>query len=125
MDITPLVPEDLKLIQAYGDRRFRVSGAVHEGSLLVFPRRILAWKVTRPEDITYELLMPVVEADETVEVLLLGAGKEAFLLPNAVREPLRAKGIGVEVMDTGAACRTYNVLATEERFVAAALIAVE
>ena len=125
MDITPLVPEGLKLIQAYGDRRFRVSDVAHEGSLLIFPRRTLAWQVTRPEDITYELLMPVVEADETVEVLLLGAGKAAYLLPNAVREPLRAKGISVEVMDTGAACRTYNVLATEERLVAAALIAVE
>lgn len=125
MDITPLVPEGLQLIQAYGERRFRVSGAQHEGSLLVFPRRTLAWQVTRPEDITFDLLMPVVEADETVEVLLLGAGETAFLLPNAVREPLRAKGISVEVMDTGAACRTYNVLATEERLVAAALIAVE
>ena len=101
MDITPLVPEGLKLIQAYGDRRFRVSDVAHEGSLLIFPRRTLAWQVTRPEDITYELLMPVVEADETVEVLLLGAGKAAYLLPNAVREPLRAKGISVEVMDTG------------------------
>ncbi len=125
MDITPLVPEGLQLIQAYGDRRFRVSGAVHEGSLLVFPRRFLAWQVTRPEDITYERLMPDVEADETVEVLLLGAGKAAVILPKAVREPLRAQGIAVEVMDTGAACRTYNVLATEERLVAAALIAVE
>ncbi len=125
MDITPLVPEGLQLIQAYGDRRFRVSGVAHEGSLLIFPRRTLAWQVTRPEDITYELLMPVVEAGETVEVLLLGAGKAAYLLPNAVREPLRAKGISVEIMDTGAACRTYNVLATEERLVAAALIAVE
>ncbi|MGB1547224.1 MAG: hypothetical protein ACPHIA_01650 [Alphaproteobacteria bacterium] len=42
MDITPLVPEGLKLIQAYGDGRFRVSGEVHEGSLFVFPRRVLA-----------------------------------------------------------------------------------
>ncbi|MCE2510929.1 MAG: Mth938-like domain-containing protein [Alphaproteobacteria bacterium] len=125
MDITPLVPEGLKLIQAYGDRHFRVSGEVHEGSLLIFPRRVLAWPASRPEDITCELLMPVVEAEETIEVLLLGTGKTACLLPKAVRESLRARGIGVEVMDTGAACRTYNVLATEERLVAAALIAVD
>ena len=125
MDITPLVPKDLQLIQGYGDRRFRVNGTSHEGSLLIFARRTLAWQVTRPEDITYELLMPVVEADEDIEVLLLGAGKVAYFLPKEVRESLRAKGIAIEVMDTGAACRTYNVLAMEERLVAAALIAVE
>lgn len=125
MDITPLVPEGLKLIQAYGDGRFRVSGEVHEGSLFVFPRRVLAWAAVAPEDITCELLMPIVEAEETVEVLLLGTGQVTCLLPKAVRESLRAKGIAIEVMDTGAACRTYNVLATEGRLVAAALIAVE
>ncbi|MGB1547223.1 MAG: MTH938/NDUFAF3 family protein [Alphaproteobacteria bacterium] len=69
--------------------------------------------------------MPIVEAEETVEVLLLGTGQVTCLLPKAVRESLRAKGIAIEVMDTGAACRTYNVLATEGRLVAAALIAVE
>ncbi|MEW5703282.1 MAG: Mth938-like domain-containing protein [Pseudomonadota bacterium] len=125
MNITPLLPEGTKIIQAYGDGRFRVSGNVHEGSVFVFSRHVLAWEVTRPEAVTWESFGPVIEAEEAVEILLFGSGKETYLLPKEIRARLREHGIAVETMDTGAACRTYNVLAAEERRVAAALIAVD
>jgi uncharacterized protein len=57
-----------------------------------------------------------------VSILLLGCGKRMGSVPLALREGLRARGVVVEPMDTGAACRTYNVLLSEERRVAAALI---
>jgi len=59
-----------------------------------------------------------------VELLLFGQGARMAPVPPALRQGLREAGIGLEPMDTGAACRTYNVLAAEGRRIAAALIAV-
>jgi uncharacterized protein len=100
IDLTPLLPEGRQIIQAYGDGGFRVAGVRLTGSILV------------------------VEADLRPEILLLGCGGEMAFVPEQIRTPLRAAGIVIEAMDTGAACRTWNVLLAEERRVAAALIAV-
>ena len=61
-------------------------------------------------------------ADPPVELLLLGSGQKMQLLPGVLRRDLRSAGVVVEVMDTGAACRTYNILLAEARRVAAALL---
>jgi len=124
MDITPYVAPERQLIQGYGDGGFRISGVRHEGSVLVFPDRTLAWPVAAFADLRADDLAPIREAGQAVEVLLLGCGPKQVLLPSALRAELRAAGIVVDVMDTGAACRTYNVLLSEDRLVAAALIAV-
>ena len=76
------------------------------------------------DDLTLDSLAPVIE-DGNVQVLLLGCGPKLQMPPPDLRSALREKGIGIEPMDTGAACRTYNVLLAEGRAVAAALIAVE
>lgn len=123
MDVTPDIPEGRQIIQGYGDLRFRITNEVYEGSVLVFPDRTLAWPVQSFEQVTAESLEPVRAAAE-VEVLLLGCGTRMQLVPQALRAPLREAGVVIEPMDTGAACRTYNVLMAEERRVAAALIAV-
>ena len=68
---------------------------------------------------------PVLTADPPVEILLLGCGARPAPVPAALVEALRAAGVALDVMDTGAACRTYNVLAAEARRVGAALIAVD
>ena len=124
MDITPLVPGALKLIQGYGDRRFRISGTVHEGSVLVFSDVVVGWDVADVSAAALMALVPLV-AETEIELLLLGTGKTAFLLEETLRQAFREHGIVLEGMDTGAACRTYNVLAAEGRRVAAALIAVD
>ena len=46
MDVTPLIPEGKQVIESYGERRFRISGRVHEGSVIVFPERTVAWEVS-------------------------------------------------------------------------------
>lgn len=125
MDITPLVPEGLKRIQSYGDRRFRVNGEVHEGSILLFPDRVLAWDVALPQDITYEAFAPIVQASDGIDVVLLGAGAAAWPIEKDLQRRLRQQGLSIEMMNTGAACRTYNVLAAEGRRIVAALIAVD
>lgn len=124
MDITPVVAADRQLIHGYGDRGFTISGIRHEGSVLVLPKQTLAWPVTAMADVTVESLAPLLAVEPRPAVLLLGCGKGMSLLPREVKAALRAAGIVVEPMDTGAACRTYNVLLTEGRDVAAALIAV-
>ena len=57
-----------------------------------------------------------------VEVILLGTGKRLRFPPPTLMRPFAASGIGLEIMDLQAACRTYNILATEGRKVAAALL---
>lgn len=124
MDVTPTVPEGRQLIEGYGDRRFRISGDIHEGSVIVFPDRTVAWPVVNFAEITLESLSEVTREDADVDLLLLGCGARMDLVTKAFRQPLREYGIVLEPMDTGAACRTFNVLLAEERRVAAALIAV-
>ena len=61
---------------------------------------------------------------EGIELLLIGTGADIVFLPDPLRQRLKAAGIGVDAMQTGAAARTYNILMAENRKVAAALIAV-
>jgi uncharacterized protein len=125
MDITPLIPEGVQIVESYGERRFRISGEVYQGSVLVLPERTLAWPVEDIAALSLDSLRPLWQDEAAPELLLLGCGRRAELLPSALRQEIRAKGIIVEVMDSGAAARTYNVLIGEGRRVAAALIAVD
>ncbi|WP_374372962.1 Mth938-like domain-containing protein [Dongia sp.] len=126
MDLTPLIPTGRQIIESYGDGRFRVAGAVYEGSVLVFPQATLAWSVTMMTELSAESLAPVAaQADAgEIDLLLVGCGPRLAMIPKDLRAQLRAKGVVMEPMDTGAAARTYNVLMAEGRRVAAALIAV-
>lgn len=126
MDITPLIPAGRQIIEGYGDGRFRVSGTVHETAILVFPDRTVPWAAGSVAEISLDNLDQVAAAARAgnVDVLLIGCGTRMALIPGELRRTLRAAGIVIEPMDTGAACRTYNVLMAEGRRVAAALIPV-
>ena len=124
MDVTPQVPLGKQVIQGYGSGGFRIASARHEGSVLVFPERTLAWPVVAFEAVTPESLADVATADPKIEILLIGAGPKMQIVPAALRNHFRMLGIMIDMMDTGAACRTYNVLMSEDRRVAAALIAI-
>ena len=93
--------------------------------MLVFPEQTLVWGPASWEEADLAGLDPVINAAPKIEVLLIGCGPELLWVPDDIRAGLRAAGIVVDGMDTGAACRTYNVLLSEERRVAAALIAVD
>ena len=126
MDLTPLIPSGREIVESYGEGRFRVTGQVYESPILVFPERTLTWPVIRFADASLENLAPVLAAgrEGNVELLLFGQGPQMQLVPPALRQGLRAAGVVLEPMDTGAACRTYNVLMAEGRRIAAALIPV-
>lgn len=125
MDVTPLIPSGKQIIESYGAARFRVSGKTFPGSILVFTDRTADWPVASMADLSADKLTAVLEAGRAseLELLILGCGARMALVPGALRATLREAGIVVEPMDTGAACRTYNVLMAEGRKVAAALIA--
>ncbi len=124
MDITPPVAADRQLIQGYGNGGFRVSGARHDGSILVLPRLTLAWPLDNIANLGIDDLTPIRDAGDAVGVLLLGCGGRGALIAPDLRAEVRTWGVVIEAMGTGAACRTYNVLLSEDRDVAAALIAV-
>ena len=121
MDLTPLVAAGRQVIERYGPSGFRVSGVIYHSPVLVFPDRTMPWNVANASSVTWESLAPVIEHGG-VQILLLGLGRAISLVPGALRSDLRAAGIVPEPMDTGAACRTYNVLVAEGRRIAAALI---
>lgn len=112
------------LIDAYGGGGFRVAGESFRGAILVLPDRTLPWPVDEIGNLTLASLSPVRDVAPPVEILLIGCGIRMALIPPTLRQELRAAGLVIDAMDTGAACRTYNVLRAEERRVAAALIAV-
>ncbi len=121
--MTPIIPAGPQLIQGYDAGAFRIGGTRHSGSVLVLPERTLVWPVSALEQVTVESLEFIRTAEPAVEILVLGCGARFVLIPAELRAALKADGIVVEAMATGAACRTYNLLLAENRRVAAALIA--
>lgn len=127
MDVTPLVPEGVQIIHGYGDGGFRIAQVHHLGPVLVMPRETLAWPVdpaTALAPLDLAGLEPILAAGEAFDILLLGTGDAQVFVPPAVRRAIRERGPVAEMMDTGAACRTFNLLLAEGRRVAAALLPV-
>lgn len=112
-------------IDAYGDGGFRFAGMSHRGDLLCLPSGIYGWIAPPAESIDEAALEKVFAEAGGIEVLLIGTGVDLVPLAPTTRLRLREAGIGAEVMATGAAVRTFNVLLAEERAVAGALIAVD
>jgi uncharacterized protein len=122
-NVVPHLPQQAQ-IEAYGNGGFRFAGMAHRGSLLCLPSGIRGWPVSRPEDIDEERLGPVFAEAAVIEFFILGTGTQTWPLPAPLRWRLRECGIGLEVMTTGAAVRTYNIVLGENRRAGAGLIAV-
>lgn len=121
MDVTPLIPTGRKIIQSYGEDGFKVSGARYTAGVVVVPTDCEGWDAPKClESISTESLAFFL--DKNIDILLLGTGRKAGFLTPSIRSGLKDAGLRVDVMDTGAACRTYNVLMAEGRRVGAALM---
>ena len=105
--------------------RFRIAGQVYEGSVLVFPELTLPWPVAGWEHITLDSLSRITAGEAAQDLLVVGCGGAFRPAPEGLKAGLKERGVALEWMDTGAACRTFNVLLAEDRALAAALIAVE
>jgi len=123
MDVTPLVKEGAQIIQSYAGGGFRVSGALYEHAVLVFLEKTVKWDVSGDVKALSEAdFVPLIDVAEEIDVVLLGTGKSLVFLDPTLRDALKGQGLHVEVMDSGAACRTYNVLMAEGRRVVCALL---
>jgi uncharacterized protein len=109
-------------ISGYGKGVFRTGGMQHHGSLLILPDATYAWPIASAAELNLDSLALVLTAPSPGFVLL-GTGAAQVFPERALRDAFAGAGLGLEAMDTGAACRTYNVLLGEERAFAAALIA--
>ncbi len=112
-------------IDRYGNGGFQVGGEPFNGSILVLADgTVMSW-MADVSTLTADSFAAILAVSPPPEILLVGCGPRAAFIPPPVRQRLREAGIVVDAMNTGAACRTFNVLIAEERRVAAALIAVE
>ncbi|MGB0719199.1 MAG: Mth938-like domain-containing protein [Bdellovibrionales bacterium] len=125
MDVTPLVKEGAQIIQSYRGGAFRVSGQVYDGAVIVSPQETIVWDVRGTVDALQQGDFDVLtDKADGIDVVLLGSGAALQFIDPALKAGLKAKGLSVDVMDTGAASRTYNVLMAEGRRVVAALLPV-
>jgi uncharacterized protein len=100
-------------IEAYGKGGFRFAGMSHRGSILCLPSGIYAWEPAFPLDAA-SLGRALAESD-SMGLLVVGTGARQELPSASLRRAFAEAGVALELMDTGAACRTYNVLMAEGR----------
>jgi uncharacterized protein len=113
--------DGLNLFTAYGDDYVAVNQQKHEKNLIVLPENLIPeWSTATIETLAETDMQKLLELG--VEVILLGTGKRLRFPAGALMRPFAPAGIGLEIMDLQAACRTYNILASEGRKVAAALL---
>ncbi|GGB54184.1 membrane protein [Roseibium aquae] len=112
-------------IDSYGDGGFRFAEMSHRGSILCVPSGIYGWAPNKPADLDLKAFEKVFEEQEEIEVLLVGTGNDLVPLPADLKAAFREAGIMADSMSTGAAVRTLNVLLSEDRAVAAALVAAD
>lgn len=110
-------------ISSYGEGGFRVGDHRSMGSILITPKGYYPWAMGDADSITLESLAQI--AEEDVDILLIGTGDKMKFLSKELRNSLQKENIAVDIMSTGAAARTYNILLAEGRKVAAALIAID
>lgn len=123
MDVTPLVREGLQLIQTYSAEGFKISSQNYSGAVIVSPEATNAWEgVTDFSALTIDDFQSIVDRKGEVDVVLLGTGAKMAFLPADLQQSLLEQGITVDCMDTGAACRTFNVLVAEGRRVTAMML---
>jgi uncharacterized protein len=109
------------IVNAYESGRVTINGIPHEQSIVVLPDRIITdWNPQSVGDLTAEHLQFI--ADLQPDVVLLGTGPKQQFLPPALYALILERGIGIEMMDTASACRTYNILMAEGRRVTAVLL---
>jgi uncharacterized protein len=121
MQFTQITSDTQNLVTAYGRDHVAVNGVRYRESLIVRPERLLpAWPVGTVEALSLEALEWIRE--DPPEILLVGTGVRQVFPPHPLWRQLHAQPWGLEIMDTAAACRTYNLIMSEGRAVAAALI---
>lgn len=123
MDVTPLVKAGSKIIQSYRGGAFIISQETYKTPVIVTQGTVIEWPCQAIDAKTLsEQDMAFFSEIKEIDTLLLGVGKTMAFPRPEIRSAFKTLPFAVEAMDTGAACRTYNVLMAEGRRVAAALL---
>lgn len=117
MKLTEIQYTEAQPIESYGPDFLRVAGEIIPAPALVHAEGAVQWAGTDDPEV-------IIALADRLDFILLGTGSEMRHAPAAFRKALEDVGIGVEVMKTDSACRTYNVLVSEGRRVAAAILPV-
>ena len=115
-------PAQVQVIRTYGPGHFLISDRDWREPVLVTPSATSPWPVARAEELSAANVAAVRAGAAPAELLVVGCGSRSVFVPPPVRAALKGIGLSLEVVDTGSACRMYNVLLAEGRRVAAALI---
>ena len=117
MRLNEVTYTDAAPVEGYGPGFFRIGGKVHQGAVLTGPAGTGPWG-------GYDDAAALTALAGRIDVLFVGTGDEIAHIPMALRQAVEAEGIGVEVMNSPSAARTYNVLLSEGRRIALALLPV-
>lgn len=117
MRLNEIKYEEGQPIDGYGPGFFRIAGQVCEGPTLVLPNAKGPWG-------GYDDTAALIAAAADIDVLFVGTGAEIAQIPAGFRKSLEDVGVGVEIMNSPSACRTYNVLLSEGRRIGLALMPV-
>lgn len=117
MQLSEMKYSDAAPVEGYGPDFFRIAGELFKGGLLVLPGLRQVWA-------GYEEIDAILGAASQIDVLFVGTGAELSHIPAQMRSQLEEAGIGVEIMASPQACRTFNVLLSEGRRVALAVLPV-
>jgi uncharacterized protein len=120
MQLTPEIRRAVNLIAGYSDRELRLRDRVLRASVIVTAEHVLDWPVASVAALEPAAFEPLYALQ--VEIVLLATGARQEFPSPAVIAAAAARRVGLEVMDIGAACRTYNVLVGEDRPVALAAV---
>ncbi len=114
----------LQIVHSYGGGGFRITKASYSGSQFILPRHRQNWEAQTSEDISLEGLLALL-GPERPDLLLLGLGIAPMTNLPKLGNSLSEVNVRLEVMSTPAACRTWNVMVSEGRSVAAGLLAID
>jgi uncharacterized protein len=124
MDITPALASNALVIQSYGPGYFRINGKVHHGALSLFDNAVTPWPAGHDaHNLNAQDFKRFTAFENSIDVFLIGGGAPPVKLA-LIRQTIHQAGLrSADIMDTGAACRTYNSLIADGRRVGAALLA--
>lgn len=122
MDITPEIDSQTIQVEGYGDGGFRLNGRRFEGAVCLLPTGITSPAISSVNDLDgTNWPQEVLDQAGDIDVLLVGTGETMCLVPPSAKDSLKQVGLHCEPMNTGAGCRTFNVLVLDGRKIGALL----
>lgn len=122
MDITPLIPKDKNVINSYGPDGFKINQSIYQNTILLTPNQLIEIKIESIESIDWKILGKMIDIE--LEIILIGTGKTHQKISDKLKNEIKLihPEASINEMTSSAACRTYNILISEDRKVATILM---